>query len=66
MTNTMASSGLWKIVCLPIFILATEGTIGCEMSDTWYQNVCLQTDDVAPHTYPLLDVLTQCVFTYSK
>ena len=41
MTNNMVSSGLWKMLNLPIFILTIDGTIGCVMIDTWYQIVLL-------------------------
>ena len=34
MTNNMASSGLYKMLYLAIFILATDGSIGCAMIDT--------------------------------
>ena len=34
MTNNKASSGLWKMLYIPIFILTTNGIIGCVMSGT--------------------------------
>ena len=33
MTNNTASSGLWKILHLPIFILTADDIIGCAMGD---------------------------------
>ena len=35
MTNSIASSGLWKKVYLPVFIDITDGTVGCAVSDIW-------------------------------
>ena len=51
MTNHMGSSGLQKMVYLPIFILTTDGTISCVMSDTWCQSMWYQYDDADPHMY---------------
>ena len=47
MTNNMASSGLWKMLYLLIFILAKDGTIGCVMNDTWCQMVWEKIADAA-------------------
>ena len=61
MTNTMASSGLWKMIYLPIFILTTDGTIGCTMSDTWCQMVWHLIADTVLHTYQILwGIVTNC------
>ena len=61
MTNNLASTGLWKMLCFQIFILTTDGTIGCVMSDTWCQVVWHLIVDAGPHTYPVLyDVDTSC------
>ena len=59
--NILASSGLWKMLYLPIFILTTGGTIGFVMSDICYQMVWHQPADTGPYTYPICDVLTQTV-----
>ena len=37
-----------------IIILNTDGTIGCEMNDTWCQMMWYQTEVAGPHTYPQL------------
>ena len=57
MTNNLASSGLWNMLYIPIFILTTDGTIGCTMNNNWDQMVCHQIFDLGPHTYPVL----QCI-----
>ena len=36
-TKSMASSDLWRILYLSIFILTTDDIIGCVMSETWCQ-----------------------------
>ena len=57
MTNNMASSGLWKIVYFPIFILTTDGNIGCVMSNIWSQmvwNQLLMQDHMHLQCYDLL------------
>ena len=41
MTNKMASSELWTLLYVPILIPTIEGTIGCAISDNWYQTVWL-------------------------
>ena len=54
MTNNMALSGLWKMLYLTIFMLTTNGIIGCAERDTWYQMVWHLIVDARPHTYPTL------------
>ena len=37
--TNMATSGLWEMVYLPIFILITDSTIGCAVRNAWCQSV---------------------------
>ena len=42
------------MLCLPIFILTTDDTIDCVMSDTWCQMVWDHIADARPFTYAIL------------
>ena len=56
----MASSDLWKMLYLPIFILITNGTIGLHWvrpGASWYGTKLLMQDHLPTQS---CDVLTQC------
>ena len=61
MTHNMVSSGLWKILYFPIFILTTYGTTGCVMCYTWCLMILYLIVVVGIHTYSTLwDADTCC------
>ena len=55
MTNNMASSGMWKMLYLPILIHITDGTINCTMSDAFCQKVWHLIVNAGPYAYLMLN-----------
>ena len=54
MTDNLSSLALLEMLYLPKCLLATDGPIGCTMSNTWYQIAWHKNDNAHPQTHPMI------------